>query len=816
MIENNHGESNSNDDTTLPPSRSPLPGDGDCQRLPHAETGQRGPDVQLRPISGSIKLERHDTAASGHSSSSNPSYPNRSGNNAVPFPNSPALSTFSKNSSSQSGSSQSSAARLSVDDVLGAGSISLDARAKRARMMNKHAKKSHAVSTLSQGRARKRTLKSSGSDERRSKRTRLKQQEEKPKTGVRKHEMGASTEQIDARSTSPARSWDKSKPTGQHAATDHVLPSCSEISEIAFPVADRPDDTVSKQQRSHMPEDVDDEPETIELAMSNLVSKYNDCIACREEISPFKVAQALPPVLEFIDIDDPKSMNSEETAKAEQGLVQVFKSVDRVKWEVINRHSKDEGDQNKEASLFNTIQIQIWVRMTIWKLEQENGWEFFLKVVSLAGEAVADNRTKKPAGKKKKRKPKGGKVELSHRESFIKDIKMLAELAPYVLPPSVEFSLWLKDVMTFGFRESLPDFGAEIFEHFEIELAGPIALKRHGTDQSSRSERSEISHSPAAKQAIACNASTTGDMDRSPTRQLLEGRTKRQNAYYESLAEDKVETNSLTADDETATITGSMTCSTTGSLSTVTANSRTSKSSIREKDDTILFKTSVSLTSKTAKEKKNPFLKDSARGAYVGSHLSSKLSNITTLFREVKAPPRPIAEKKPKKPSKRPTADSKRKRGGPEQLMGSSIQVSTTAATQRKSNARNSLLRSSTYPGDIPADMQMSQLPTRLRATSINANSTTAAIRDAVVEETPTVQRAHVHFRDRNSFASQPVVAETPAVGVAETPLLARPPPAPATRMPKPWKMSGDELRGNSRAGSRHKKMPSVNETKTT
>ncbi|EJK70572.1 hypothetical protein THAOC_08061, partial [Thalassiosira oceanica] len=132
----------------------------------------------------------------------------------------------------------------------------------------------------------------------------------------------STTEQRDAAySTSPARSGDPSKSTRQHSATSHVLPACSEISEIAFPVANRPG-TSSKQQRSNVSEDVDDEPETIELAISNLVSKYNDCIACRKEISPFKVAQALPPILEFIDIHDPKSMNSEDTAKAEQGLVQ--------------------------------------------------------------------------------------------------------------------------------------------------------------------------------------------------------------------------------------------------------------------------------------------------------------------------------------------------------------------------------------------------------------------------------------------------------------------------------------------------------------
>ncbi|EJK70571.1 hypothetical protein THAOC_08060 [Thalassiosira oceanica] len=95
MIENNPGESNSNDDQAPLPrgSRSSPDGDGDCQRLPHPG---RGPDGQLYPISRSTKLERHGTATSEHSSSSKSSYPNRSGSNAAPFPNSPALSTFSK------------------------------------------------------------------------------------------------------------------------------------------------------------------------------------------------------------------------------------------------------------------------------------------------------------------------------------------------------------------------------------------------------------------------------------------------------------------------------------------------------------------------------------------------------------------------------------------------------------------------------------------------------------------------------------------------------------------------------------------------
>ena len=181
-------------------------------------------------------------------------------------------------------------------------------------------------------------------------------------------------------------------------------------------------------------------------------------------------------------------------------------------------------------------------------------------------------------------------------------------------------------------------------------MGEPIALKRSGTDQSHlshRSERSQVSHSPVKE------GTSSSGVTGSPTKNLIEKRQKRQQAYFASLAEEiKVSNNSVAADDESATI--------TGSVSTVTSTSRASSTN-REKDDTVLFKTSVSLTSTVPSRTQNPFLKGSARANYVGSHLSSKLSNITSLFREVKAPvkPKPLVPVKKEKKKMEPVLPKK-------------------------------------------------------------------------------------------------------------------------------------------------------------
>lgn len=209
---------------------------------------------------------------------------------------------------------------------------------------------------------------------------------------------------------------------------------------------------------------------------------------------------------------------------------------------------------------------------------------------------------------------------VSPRDGLVVDIRSLMELVPYVLPPSLFFSQFVKDTLTFSFRQPVPEYGPELFDHFEIEVSEPIALRRSGTDTSRRSERSEVSRSPVKDGGGAEGGG------------LMERRQKCQRAYFASLAEEEnneasmSSNNSNTADDESAII--------TGSLSTATS------AQDREKDDAVLFKTSISLTFTAPNKTSNPFLKGSARGNYVGSHLGAKLANITSLFREEKAPPR--------------------------------------------------------------------------------------------------------------------------------------------------------------------------------
>jgi len=188
----------------------------------------------------------------------------------------------------------------------------------------------------------------------------------------------------------------------------------------------------------------------------------------------------------------------------------------------------------------------------------------------------------------------------------------------------MDFSFYVKDTLTFGYRQNIPEYGAEILDHFEIEIVEPIVLTRSGTTDddttttSRRSTRSEVSHSPVKKKKAAANGGGGGGS--SPSRQIAERRAKRQQAYFASLMEEKAATStSINADDESATI--------TGSISTVTSTSRGSKRSRGpdiEKDDTKLLKKSVSLTAAVKpKSKENPFLKGSAPIATSSSLLAS-------------------------------------------------------------------------------------------------------------------------------------------------------------------------------------------------
>ena len=150
------------------------------------------------------------------------------------------------------------------------------------------------------------------------------------------------------------------------------------------------------------------------------------------------------------------------------------------------------------------------------------------------------------------------------------------ELAPYVLPPSLDFAQRLKSTLTFGFRQTIPEYGAELFDHFEIEIAEPITIKRGGTDashvSSRRSKRSEVSYSPVKGD----DGAKGNDSNASPTKRLMEKRNERQRAYFASLAEDE-QASGKAGDDESSTVAGSLS----------TANSRSGGA--REKDDAVLF-----------------------------------------------------------------------------------------------------------------------------------------------------------------------------------------------------------------------------------
>jgi hypothetical protein len=188
----------------------------------------------------------------------------------------------------------------------------------------------------------------------------------------------------------------------------------------------------------------------------------------------------------------------------------------------------------------------------------------------------------------------------------------------------LEFSQWLKNILTFNFQQSIPEFGIDIMDHFEIEFVENIAESQSGDMMdSSKLRKSKVT---------SCTEAQFSSLDTSLSRKAVENGSARQQAFFSSLARKPLSAN---ADGESATI-GSD-ASIARSHSTSTGSTKTSVQSEKEAD-AALFKTSLSLTAAVPKRKQNPFLKDSARGVYVGSHFSSKLSNIATLFREVPKP----------------------------------------------------------------------------------------------------------------------------------------------------------------------------------
>jgi hypothetical protein len=395
------------------------------------------------------------------------------------------------------------------------------------------------------------------------------------------------------------------------------------------------------------------------------------------------------------------------------------------------------------------------MRMMVWSFEREAGWAFLLRVIALADAAWDRQVDGNGTSKKGKKQKKGKKDERKHpkqpkhepaSEGLVHDLRQLMELAPYVLPASLNFSQWLKDTLTFGFRQPIPDYGAQLFDHFEIEVNEPIALKRSGTDNSRQSEKSEVSHSPVKSQNGNGNPNPVNG--ESPTKQLMEKRQKSQQAYFASLAEEE-KSASNGADDESATA--------TGSFSTVTSFSRSS-STICDRVDPLLLKTSVSLTSAAPAQTSNPFLKGSARGVYVGSHLGSKLSNITSLFREVKAPAKPIVEKKVKATKQLDiTSSSATSSGG----------VSAPSGLNKRKDVGSAKIQlSSSTPNETPFKRpRPAYNPSRVSRAPLFAIEETP-IRP-IIDETPAKKsnptaRTRLRLRDELPLVGNSIIAETP------------------------------------------------------
>ncbi|KAL3809781.1 hypothetical protein ACHAXA_001625 [Cyclostephanos tholiformis] len=456
-----------------------------------------------------------------------------------------------------------------------------------------------------------------------------------------------------------------------------------------------------------------------------------------------------------------------ECRELESGLSCVLKSVDRVRWEVTNR----DGDAIDNGRLLTSIQTQVWMRMMAWTLERDAGWELLGRAIAIsddkwrkgagavAGGTMAEAAAAMAAGNIKKRgrksmknekttvKGRNTKERKSARDGLVEDVKLLTELAPYVLPVSLDFSNWLRQILTFGYRQRIPDYGPELFDHFEIDVDEPTALGRTETDPSRPPEESETTISTVV---VNCTRGDTSKLNgESPAKRLTAGRHDRQRAYFASLVEGEKFSSSKSnaAVDENVANAGSL-----------------SKSSARGKDDTLLFKTPVSLTAAARARTSNPFLKGSARGSYVGSHLGSKLSNITSLFREVKTPA--IAKLNP---AKAQVAKRKGKNFPPINGSATCITSSATRAKEKPNAAGDAESLSSFF-------FSLNETPLKKRRPSFAPSRTTAASMfdvaetpsgPPVIEETPakrqtSTARLCLDLSDDHPHAGNSIVAETP------------------------------------------------------
>ena len=370
-------------------------------------------------------------------------------------------------------------------------------------------------------------------------------------------------------------------------------------------------------------------------AATNMIEAYSACLEGKK--TTWEAAQRFPPLLNYLD-----SKESQDGKIVREKLGQFVRSAENVKFEVMNRETNNSGDNgvverpSREERLLNLLQIQIWIRIMIWNFCREEGWHILQQVMESGSSVKSYSKSKENRIKGKK---KSKKSQSSPGQNFVKDVISLFELAPYVLPPSLEFSKWLKDTLTFGFQQSIPDFGMEILDHFEVEWVNAFEPIGEGAPKTTQVKLPSIALKKASKSAMKLTSQS-----------LVRGKSQQQ-AYFSSLARKPL---SVNADGESATIGSDATIASRSHRSTSTSSSKTTTQSDRETDKA-LFKKSMSLTAALPKRRENPFLQNSARGVYVGSHFSSKLSNISSLFHEVKAPQKPtvITAKRKNPPEQR-------------------------------------------------------------------------------------------------------------------------------------------------------------------
>lgn len=527
--------------------------------------------------------------------------------------------------------------------------------------------------------------------------------------------------------------------------------------------------------------------ETAAELISSLLEVHSACMEGRK--TPWEVIQLFPPLLEYLDKHHDESVREE--------LSQFIKSVECIREEVMNRNKSIDDltpQTNREERLLRHLQIQIWARIMIWNYNRDEGLSVLKQLLGTSQNKVDGKSQSKGTGKRKKGKKKTNAevVEPSSSQSFVQGVIRLFELVPYVLPPSKEFAQWLKDALTFGYRQSIPEFGVEILDHFEVEVlsnsGGSAGLQSDGNMR--RKTEVEVQSQKSQSSAEAHSSS----------KPVAKGKAQQQ-AYFSSLARKPLHVN---ADCESATIGSDATIAARSHKSSSTGSSRTFSQSDKETDAT-LFKTSVSLTVAVPKRKENPFLKGSARGVYVGSHFNSKLSNISSLFREVRAPPKSnpnVITAKRKDPPKPININTEAAKSAPI-VAATQLRTSETASINPSSALAfiNKKYNTSHEPFNPPSETPRKKLKpmptTRHQSISARSGSTfVAATPLQIIGETPAKQTAFrrdiARFGGRNLSLvnNNNIVGATPLQIIGETP-HAKQPARNAARRLKPNALDG-------------------------